>query len=402
MRKLQVVILFALAVVSTCSSVIELTDENFNFVERGSWLVEFYAPWCQHCKKLAPVWEEVASHYAKNDNKVKVGKVDCEAQSSVCSKANVEGYPTIKYYVHGLQKNYVGGRKKHDFINYVHKINKPPTIELTSANAATVYQQENPTFVLVGAQPESEVRNTFVELAKHMLDLESPDFYELKDKSLAGEHLKDVADQSLVVFREGDRIVYPGKMDLQSMLEWAKHYRFPYVSKYSEATYEALTNSEKLLVLAVADSVDVEEEKFIADFKVVAKRRADDKRYLFAFLDALQYDKYAASFGAVHEVLPTVVVLDQSDEIHYIDPSIKFSSPEKIEQFLQEIEAGNVKSQTWSYSAYIAKKINKFSIFVWNWVKENVIMFSVGSVIFLVLFVFVCCLPTSTETRKTK
>lgn len=55
------------------------------------------------------------------------------------------------------------------------------------------------------------------------------------------------------------------------------------------------------------------------------------------------HKKYAASFGAVPEVLPTVVVIDYSNEIHFIDPEIKFNSPEKIENFLKEIEAGNVK-----------------------------------------------------------
>jgi len=305
-------------------------------------------------------------------------------------------------YVHGLQKNYIGGRKKHDFINYVHKMNKPPTSELTSANVEKAYKQENPAFVLVGAQHDSEARKVFVELAQHMLELESPDFYELKDKSLAGEHLKDVADQSIVVFREGDRVVYPGPSDLKSILEWSKNYRFPYVSKYSEASFEALSESEKLLVLAVTYSGDAVEEKFLADFKVVAKKRDKDKTYLFASLDALEFDKYATSFGAVPEVLPTVIVLDQSNEIHYIDVNIKFDSPEKMEKFLREIEAGNVKSQTWSYPAYISKQILKFNKFVWKLMQENVILFSLGSVISLLSVFYVCCMPSSPATKKTK
>ena len=45
------------------SAVIELTDSNFNNKVLESdelWLVEFYAPWCGHCKNLKPEWEEAA------------------------------------------------------------------------------------------------------------------------------------------------------------------------------------------------------------------------------------------------------------------------------------------------------------------------------------------------------
>ena len=38
-----------------------LTDENFEEnVSRGKWLVKFYAPWCAHCQKLAPVWDDAS------------------------------------------------------------------------------------------------------------------------------------------------------------------------------------------------------------------------------------------------------------------------------------------------------------------------------------------------------
>lgn len=56
--------------------VIELTDENFDKLVMGSedmWLVEFYAPWCGHCKTLAPAWASAATQLK---GKVKLGALD--------------------------------------------------------------------------------------------------------------------------------------------------------------------------------------------------------------------------------------------------------------------------------------------------------------------------------------
>lgn len=56
------------------SSVIELNDKNiFKSVESGKWLVEFYAPWCGHCKSLQPIWESLAESLK---NEISVAKVD--------------------------------------------------------------------------------------------------------------------------------------------------------------------------------------------------------------------------------------------------------------------------------------------------------------------------------------
>uniref|UniRef100_A0A8C0H3T5 protein disulfide-isomerase n=1 Tax=Chelonoidis abingdonii TaxID=106734 RepID=A0A8C0H3T5_CHEAB len=46
------------------------------------WLVVFYAPWCGHCKKLEPVWNEVAIEIRNSGSPVKVGKMDATSYSS--------------------------------------------------------------------------------------------------------------------------------------------------------------------------------------------------------------------------------------------------------------------------------------------------------------------------------
>nr|GMD33536.1 protein disulfide isomerase-like 2-3 [Ipomoea batatas] len=77
------------------SASIELNSKNFDELVLKSkelWIVEFFAPWCGHCKKLAPEWKKAAS---KLKGKVKLGHVDCDAEKSLMSRFNVQGFPTI-------------------------------------------------------------------------------------------------------------------------------------------------------------------------------------------------------------------------------------------------------------------------------------------------------------------
>lgn len=53
----------------------------------------FHAPWCSHCKDLAPIYEKVAPEFKK---KVNIAKVDCVANDALCKQNFVRGFPTLK------------------------------------------------------------------------------------------------------------------------------------------------------------------------------------------------------------------------------------------------------------------------------------------------------------------
>jgi protein disulfide-isomerase-like protein len=93
-----------------------LTTDNFDeLTQSGDWLVEFYAPWCGHCKRLAPVWDQLAS---EADESLHVGKVDCTTNNPVCSRFAVRGYPTIKLLQNGQPKDYSGARTVEAFLTF--------------------------------------------------------------------------------------------------------------------------------------------------------------------------------------------------------------------------------------------------------------------------------------------
>ncbi|XP_072402081.1 protein disulfide-isomerase A3 [Diabrotica undecimpunctata] len=100
-----------------------LVAKNFDQVIDNSKdaLIEFYAPWCGHCKKLAPIYEELAEKLKDED--VVIAKMDATA-NDVPSNFEVRGFPTI-FWVPKNSKdspvNYEGGRDVDDFIKYVAK-----------------------------------------------------------------------------------------------------------------------------------------------------------------------------------------------------------------------------------------------------------------------------------------
>jgi thioredoxin domain-containing protein 5 len=99
-----------LAKVNTDGKVLDIPDAATftSTLEKGPTFVKFFAPWCGHCKKLAPTWVHLATHMV---NKVTIAQVDCDAHASLCHSQSIQGYPTLVYFNNGVRSEYAGGRK---------------------------------------------------------------------------------------------------------------------------------------------------------------------------------------------------------------------------------------------------------------------------------------------------
>ncbi|KAF5359143.1 hypothetical protein D9756_003414 [Leucocoprinus leucothites] len=132
---------FFIAVV-TASNVVDLTPDNFDqFVGQGKpALVEFFAPWCGHCKNLAPTYEQLADAFAHAKDKVVIAKVDADgAGKPLGKKYEVSGFPTLKWFdAAGKDEKYESGRDLDSLAAFVTKksgvksnIKPPPPPETT-------------------------------------------------------------------------------------------------------------------------------------------------------------------------------------------------------------------------------------------------------------------------------
>lgn len=94
----------------------EFTDANFETEVLKSAepvLVDFWAEWCMPCRMLAPTIDKIAKDY---NGKVKVGKVDTDANRDVSLKYGISAIPTVLLFQNGqVKQKFVGLRKEADF-----------------------------------------------------------------------------------------------------------------------------------------------------------------------------------------------------------------------------------------------------------------------------------------------
>ena len=97
-------------------NVMELTDGNFETEVLNSdkpVLVEFWAEWCMPCRMLGPTIEKIAKDY---QGKVKVGKVDTDANRDVSMKYGISAIPTVILFKNGqIAQKFVGLRQEKEF-----------------------------------------------------------------------------------------------------------------------------------------------------------------------------------------------------------------------------------------------------------------------------------------------
>ncbi|MEZ5553959.1 thioredoxin TrxA [Haliea sp.] len=83
-------------------------------------LVDFWAEWCGPCKMIAPVLDEIASEYA---GKLKVCKVDVDANPEIPPKFGIRGIPTLILFKGGsAEATKVGALSKSQLVDFIKEV----------------------------------------------------------------------------------------------------------------------------------------------------------------------------------------------------------------------------------------------------------------------------------------
>ncbi|XP_055962737.1 protein disulfide-isomerase A4 [Sorex fumeus] len=129
-----------------------LTTDNFDSVvaDADIILVEFYAPWCGHCKKLAPEYEKAAKELSKRSPPIPLAKVDATVETELAKRFEVTGYPTLKIFRKGKPFDYNGPREKYGIVDYMVEQSGPPSKQLVSLKQAQDFLKDGDDVFIVG------------------------------------------------------------------------------------------------------------------------------------------------------------------------------------------------------------------------------------------------------------
>lgn len=166
------------------NAVIELTDSNFDkivFNSKEGVLVEFFAPWCGHCKQLEPHYKSAAQEMK---GKVKFAALDATVHQQKAQQYAIKGFPTIKYFPPGSVSasdavDYEGGRTTADLVQFATSKAAenlpPPELKELVNKAAFDEACEGKQLCVITFLPQlldcqSKCRNGYIKLLKELAE----------------------------------------------------------------------------------------------------------------------------------------------------------------------------------------------------------------------------------------
>jgi len=137
-------------------NVLVLNKDNFDEALQTPYLlVEYYAPWCGHCKSLAPKYAAAATQLKDEGSEIRLAKVDATVEKELGEKAGVKGFPTLVFYKNGNPMEFGGGRDTEPIINWLKKKTGPAAKLLTTAIEVTEFS-ESANLVVIGTFQSEE------------------------------------------------------------------------------------------------------------------------------------------------------------------------------------------------------------------------------------------------------
>jgi len=321
------------------SLVWELTDDNFvSKTSSGTWFVKFYAPWCGHCKRLAPVWDEAA---AKMTGKVNFAKMDCTAHTC----PGVRGYPTLKLYEEGRDRVYDGGRNFNDIIGFADRMSGPLLREVTkrSFQAFDALPGNKMLYLAGGSDEETDdaVDATAADFIPHVYFgiTNEPKIFEKygvsTDRLPAVVALKS-GDETPPVISDAD-----GEgLTVEALSAFVDSHHLPLFPELLNDNAHNYMKSEKMTVVGVVDpQIKSEARPFLKTLKAVAE--AEVSRFRFVWLDGIKWDEFVAEFGIDEDAFPQTFVWDAKNQLFYFEDGLR--THDAIVDFLDRVKAGKVE-----------------------------------------------------------
>jgi len=347
--KLMVVVLACLAVLGNAEiteeeGVLVLTTDNFEGAIKDNQfiLVEFYAPWCGHCKALAPEYAKAATQLKEAGSEIKLGKVDATVETKLGEQFEVRGYPTLKFFKSGTPLEYGGGRQAADIVNWLNKKTGPPAKALATGDELKAFT-DSADVVLVGffADAESAAAKTFLEAAGV---IEEAPCGIVTDATIAAAN--KVEGDAVVLFKKFDegRNDLTADLTVDSIKAHLTANMLPLGVEFTQETAQKIFGGEvKNHLLLFVSKISAEFEKILADYKEVAKSFKSKVLFIYVDIDNPENDRILEFFGLKKEQCPTIRLINLGEEMTKYQPETLNLLPAGIEAFVSDYLEGKLK-----------------------------------------------------------
>ncbi|NWI56203.1 PDIA2 isomerase, partial [Calyptomena viridis] len=158
-------------------NVLVLHEHNFAraLSEHQLLLVEFYAPWCGHCQRLAPAFAQAAAELRNESSPAQLGKVDATAQTALATEFGITSYPTLKLFRDGNRTHpltYTGRMDTQGIVRWMRRRVGPSATLLQDTDTAATFVNSQD-LVVIGFFKDlgGKAAQVFYEVAAEMVDM---------------------------------------------------------------------------------------------------------------------------------------------------------------------------------------------------------------------------------------
>uniref|UniRef100_A0A673A5V0 Protein disulfide-isomerase n=1 Tax=Sphaeramia orbicularis TaxID=375764 RepID=A0A673A5V0_9TELE len=310
-------------------------------------LVEFYAPWCGHCKQLEPVYAAAAEKLKKEESAMRLAKVDATVERELAEEFDVGGFPTLKLFINGDRKqpvDFTGKRSTDGIIQWMKRRAGPgaPVLD-TVGSAAQFIDAHNISVVGFFKDLESDASKAFSDISYDMTDVEFA-------KTMTAEVFQkyEVKGDSVVLFKKFDdgRADFPlseeGKLDKGNVTTFIKFNSLELIVKFSQETAEKIfTSGITLHSLLFINSTVQTQTDLVEQTRPVAK---DFKgKMLFIVIDVMDPVTHVLNyFGVSADEVPTVRLINMGTEKKFGIPAGDLTV-ESLRQLCKDVVDGSAK-----------------------------------------------------------
>lgn len=315
------------ALADTEEAVITGTTKNWDSLlaeNKDGLLAEFYAPWCGHCKKIAPEYEKAAQQLAADGSNVKLVKIDATVESSLATKHGVNGYPTLKWFVGGEPMDYDGPREAAGIVNWIKSMSGPSVIEEAPTGTEA--------FTVTWYAPEV---GFFEDVAKVNRKKASWHFVKTEGTGkLVLQHSKESAVEVECADKAAIEVAFnDNQFPLYGVLDGESFGR--YLSSNSGMVWTMLEMKEG----NVDEVVEGSREMMTNIAKEVG---TGDSKYKVAWTNTVEFKKVLEGMFGITEFPRVVVNTKMGDKKNYIYDGEM--TQDKILNFINQVKAGEVQA----------------------------------------------------------